>query len=214
MELNQAGDKPEEQQVGVECNAPMEENIIEKEIVQMDARETAQNEPTCVEDPAPEAQLPETPYDISNEQKDEILEVMIKETEKFLEGPVILEEVNSQLPTESPAKPAERRQSLRLSAIHKAATANATPKAPSKLGQSFITKPEMKRSYPQKENVNPAKRTAPSNIPVKVNSLRPLNKTAFVPSSKPSKKPKFDIKESLKRPLTYKPHTGPLPKLS
>jgi hypothetical protein len=71
----------------------------------------------------------------------------------------------------------------------------------------------MKRPCPRKENVNPANKATTSNIPLKMNPLRPINKTAFIPS-KPSKKPKFDIKESLKRPLTYKPHIGPLPKLS
>jgi hypothetical protein len=117
--------------------------------MQMDVTETIQDEQVCVQDSASETQPSDLPCDTTPEQKDEKLDDIIKEAEKTLQEPAISDEVivSAQLPIESPAKPAERRQSLRLSAIHKAAPANATPKAPSKLGQSFISKPEGKHTH-------------------------------------------------------------------
>lgn len=53
----------------------------------------------------------------------------------------------------------------------------------------------------------------PSMTKVKSNSaphIRPLTKTQTNPVAAAQAKKKFDLKESLKRPLTYKPYTGPL----
>lgn len=98
---------------------------------------------------------------------------------------------------------AELRQSARLSGIHMAMR-SVKEKASRLLPPGSLRDQENRRPTSSLAQSTTTVPRAPSSIPVKANALRPMHK-----------QPKYDAKESLKnaRPTSYKPYTGPLPKL-
>lgn len=117
----------------------------------------------------------------------------------------------------------ERRMSLRLSAAH-AKKEDSLPRGPSSLKSNhFIVKRIIENSYlasvTGKENSRPLFNKSISHIPTlkeRVSSLasKPTatKRPGPVSTSNLAKKPKFDLKDSLKKPLKYKPYTGPVEK--
>lgn len=155
----------------------------------------------------------------------------VEQTELVIEVPCNFENNEIELikpvleSTPEPA-PQERRLSARLSAAHlkkaelvasKIPKPSSLPVRPSSLSQKFYSRPSQTKPV-DKENTRPAARfnkdiTHIPTLQERVAALAATKRQSLnQPNEAPVKRAKFDLKESLKKPLGYKPYSGPLDK--